>query len=90
MAVPARVLSTHSALNRRLAIAGLGVTMAFEAHVREALASGQLVRILEKFCEPFAGYYLYYPQRRHASRALRALIDHIRRWRTTTTKKRNK
>jgi len=90
VAVPARVLSTHSALNRRLAIAGLGVTMAFEAHVREALASGQLVRILEKFCEPFAGYYLYYPQRRHASRALRALIDHIRRWRTTTTKKRNK
>jgi DNA-binding transcriptional LysR family regulator len=81
VAVPARVLSTHSALNRRLAIAGLGVTMAFEAHVRDALTSGQLVRVLEKFCEPFPGYYLYYPQRRHASRALRALIDHIRRWR---------
>ena len=81
VAVPARVLSTHSALNRRLAIAGLGVTMAFEAHVRDALAGGQLVRVLEKFCEPFPGYYLYYPQRRHASRALRALIDHIRRWR---------
>jgi DNA-binding transcriptional LysR family regulator len=78
-----RVLSTHSALNRRLAIAGLGVTMAFEAHVREALESGLLVRVLEKFCEPFAGYYLYYPQRRHASRALRALIDHLRSWRAT-------
>ena len=87
VAVPARVLSTHSALNRRLAIAGLGVTMAFEAHVRDALASGQLVRVLEKFCEPFPGYYLYYPQRRHASRALRALIDHIRRWRADGQRK---
>jgi len=82
------VLSTHSALNRRLAIAGLGVTMAFEAHVRDALASGQLVRVLEKFCEPFPGYYLYYPQRRHASRALRALIEHIRRWRADGQRKR--
>ena len=88
VAVPARVLSTHSALNRRLAIAGLGVTMAFEAHVRDALASGQLVRVLEKFCEPFPGYYLYYPQRRHASRALRALIEHIRRWRADGQRKR--
>jgi len=87
VAVAARVLSTHSALNRRLAIAGLGVTMAFEAHVRDALASGQLVRVLEKFCEPFPGYYLYYPQRRHASRALRALIDHIRRWRADGQRK---
>lgn len=83
VAVPARVLSTHSALNRRLAIAGLGITMAFEPHVRDALARGELVRVLEKFCEPFPGYYLYYPQRRHASRALRALIDHLRSWRKT-------
>lgn len=83
VAVPARVLSTHSALNRRLAVAGLGITMAFEAHVHEALARGELVRVLEKFCEPFPGYYLYYPQRRHASRALRALIDHVREWRLT-------
>jgi DNA-binding transcriptional LysR family regulator len=81
VAVRPRVLSTHSALNRRLAIAGLGVTLAFEAHVRDALARGELVRVLEKFCEPFPGYYLYYPQRRHASRALRALVEHLQRWR---------
>lgn len=84
--VPARVLSTDAALNRRLAIAGLGVTMAFESHVREALDRGQLVSILEKFCTPFPGYYLYYPQRRQASRVLRALIDHIRRLRSGASK----
>ena len=81
VAVRARVLSTDSAMNRRFAIAGLGVTLAFEANVRDAVERGELVRVLEKFCEPFPGYYLYYPQRRHASRALQALIDHIRRWR---------
>ena len=81
VSVPARVLSTDAALNRRLAIAGLGVTLAFEGHVRDALARKELVRVLEKFCVPFPGYYLYYPQRRHASRALRALIDHLRLWR---------
>jgi len=81
VAVRARVLSTDSAMNRRFAIAGLGVTLAFEANVRDAVERGELVRVLERFCEPFPGYYLYYPQRRHASRALQALIDHIRRWR---------
>lgn len=81
MTVPARVLSTDATLNRRLAIAGLGVTLSFESHVRDALERGQLVSILEKFCEPFPGYYLYYPQRQHASRELRALIDHLRQWR---------
>ena len=83
VAVPARVLSTDASLNRRLAAAGLGITMAFERHVRDALERGKLVRVLEKFCAAFPGYYLYYPQRRHASRALRALIDHLRRWRRT-------
>ena len=81
--VPARVLSTDASLNRRLAIAGLGVTLSFESHVREALERGHLVSVLEEFCVPFPGYYLYYPQRRHASGALRALIEHLRRWRRT-------
>ena len=83
VAVPARVLSTDAAINRRLAIAGLGITLAYEGHVRGALAEGQLVSVLEEFCAPFPGYYLYYPQRRQASRALRALIEHVRGWRGT-------
>lgn len=81
VAVQPRVLSNDAPLNRRLAVAGLGVTMAYERHVRDALARKDLMRVLEKFCAPFPGYYLYYPQRRHASRALRALVDHLRRWR---------
>ena len=81
VAVPARVLTTDPAINIRLALAGSGVTMAREDRVRDAIMDGQLVPALEEFCTPFPGYYLYYPQRRHASRVLRALIDHIRLWR---------
>ena len=81
VAVPARVLSTDSAVNRRLATEGLGVTLAFERNVRDAVERGELVSVLEEFCAPFPGYFLYYPQRRQASRALRALIEHLRRWR---------
>lgn len=78
VAVPARVLSTDSAVNIRLARAGLGLTIVYEDMVRDEIARGELVSVLEEFCEPFPGYYLYYPQRRHASPALRALIDHLR------------
>jgi DNA-binding transcriptional LysR family regulator len=79
VAVPARVLSTDSAVNIELARAGLGVTIVYEHQVRDEVARGELVPVLEAFCAPFPGYYLYYPQRRHASPALRAFIDHLRR-----------
>lgn len=81
VAVPARVLSTDAALNRRLARAGVGLTLAFEGHVRESLERGDLVAVLGEFCAPFPGYYLYYPERRQSSTALRALVDHLRRQR---------
>ncbi|MBK9408413.1 MAG: LysR family transcriptional regulator [Gemmatimonadetes bacterium] len=85
-----RVLSTASAINRRLAAAGLGVTMAMDAYILEELASGVLVRVLEEFCEPFPGYYLYYPQRQHASRALRALIEQLQQSRNVRRGRRAK
>jgi DNA-binding transcriptional LysR family regulator len=86
--VSARVLSTSSLINRQFAVAGLGVTMAFDQHVRTELERGQLVTVLDKYCEPFAGYSLYYPPRRQASRALLALIDHVKRWRAAERRKR--
>ena len=42
------------------------------------LSSGQLVRVLEDWCEPFAGYFLYYPSRRHQPAALSALVETLR------------
>jgi DNA-binding transcriptional LysR family regulator len=79
VAVPARVLTTDPEMNARLARAGAGVTMVREDRVRDAISAGELVPVLEEFCTPFPGYYLYYPQRRHASPALRALVEYLRR-----------
>jgi DNA-binding transcriptional LysR family regulator len=75
--VRARVLTNDPALNIRLARAGVGLSLA-EDRMRDGVARGELVTVLEKFSTPFPGFYLYYPQRRHASPALRAFVDYLR------------
>jgi len=62
----------------RAAIDGVGLTFLMEEQAAPFLASGQLVRVLEDWCEPFAGYFLYYPSRRQQPAALTALIDTLR------------
>jgi len=79
VAVRARVLTTDPALLVRLARAGAGLTMLYEGQARDDVARGELVPVLEEFSASFPGFYLYYPQRRHASPALRALVDYLRR-----------
>jgi DNA-binding transcriptional LysR family regulator len=44
------------------------------AHV----AARRLTRVLEKWCPPFPGYYLYHPSRRQTPPALSALIAALR------------
>ena len=62
----------------RAAIDGLGVTFSFEEYVAPQIASGALVRVLEDWCPPFAGYFLYYPSRRQQPAAMSALIETLR------------
>ena len=81
--VRARVLTNDPTLNVRLAIAGAGLTLADESRSRDSIANGDLVAVLEEFSTPFPGFYLYYPQRRHASPTLRALIDYLQQRRRT-------
>ena len=87
VAVPARVLSTDSQVLIQLARAGLGLAILYDYQVRGEVARGELVPVLKEFCEPFPGYYLYYPQRRHASPVLRAFIEHLRHARTPASKR---
>jgi DNA-binding transcriptional LysR family regulator len=62
----------------RAAMDGVGLAFALEEHVAPHLASGALVRVLEDWCPPFAGYFLYYPSRRQEPAALSALIETLR------------
>lgn len=49
------------------ALAGLGVALLPEDEVAAYLSVGSLVRMMEDWCPPFAGYHLYYPSRRQPS-----------------------
>jgi len=57
---------------------GVGLAYTLEERVAPHLASDALVRVLEDWCSPFAGYFLYYPSRRQQPPALSALIDTLR------------
>jgi DNA-binding transcriptional LysR family regulator len=62
----------------RAALDGAGLAFTLEDHVARHLESGALVRVLEDWCPPFAGYFLYYPGRRQQPAALTALINTLR------------
>lgn len=62
----------------RAALDGAGLAHVFEAHVADDIAAGRLRTVLDDWCPPFPGFFLYYPSRRQVSPALRAFIDHMR------------
>ncbi|MEX3772957.1 LysR family transcriptional regulator [Pseudomonas sp. MYb118] len=62
----------------RAAVAGCGLAFLPEDMVAGDLAAGRLIRVLEDWCQPFAGYHLYYPNRREQSSALGVVIDALR------------
>jgi len=59
---------------RRAALDGVGIAYAFESMVADELREKRLVRVLEPYCPPFPGYFLYYPSRRNVPKKLAALI----------------
>jgi DNA-binding transcriptional LysR family regulator len=54
----------------RAAMDGIGLAFSLEEYVAPHLASGALVRVLEEWCPPFAGFFLYYPQPTAAARGV--------------------
>src|SRR5206468_9544077 len=62
----------------RAAIDGVGLAFMSDELVVPQLASGALVRVLEDWCQPFPGFFLYYPSRRQQPPALSALIETLR------------
>jgi len=60
------------------ALAGVGLAYLIEDQVAPLLKAGALSRVLEDWCPPFPGFFLYYPGRRQVSPALAAFIDAIR------------
>jgi DNA-binding transcriptional LysR family regulator len=62
----------------RAALDGVGLAYMLEEDAAPHLASGALVSMLEDWCQPFPGFFLYYPSRRQQPAALSALIAVLR------------
>jgi DNA-binding transcriptional LysR family regulator len=60
------------------ALAGVGLAYLIEDNVASLIKSGALSRVLDDWCPPFPGFFLYYPGRRQVSPALAAFIDAVR------------
>ncbi|MHA6126770.1 LysR family transcriptional regulator [Pseudomonas fluorescens group sp. PF-1] len=60
------------------ALAGLGIAYLPEEEFSPHLQEGRLMRVLEDWCPPFAGYYLYYPSRRQPSPAFSLVSNALR------------
>jgi DNA-binding transcriptional LysR family regulator len=78
---PAKLIATYLGLAMRAVRDGVGFWATFDGYVREHVKSGALVSVLEDWCEPFPGPFLYYPSRRQVPPALRAFIDFAAEWR---------
>lgn len=57
---------------------GVGLAFLSEDLAAPHLATGALVRVLEPWCQPYPGFFLYYPSRRQQPAALSALIQVLR------------
>ncbi|CCV03768.1 putative DNA-binding transcriptional regulator [Mesorhizobium metallidurans STM 2683] len=75
LAVKGPLILDEDHLIANAAIDGAGVAFLFEDYVREATADGRLIRVLEDWCQPFGGFFVYYPSRRQMRPALRAFVD---------------
>lgn len=60
------------------ALAGLGVAFLPEEEFAPHIEEGRLVRVLNDWCAPFPGYYLYYPSRRQPSPAFALVVEALR------------
>jgi DNA-binding transcriptional LysR family regulator len=66
---------------------GLGFWLTFEGYIGESVKSGALVSVLDDWCAPFPGPFLYYPSRRQPPPALGAFIAFVAEWRKQERRK---
>jgi DNA-binding transcriptional LysR family regulator len=76
--VEGQLAFNNTALVLRAAMAGFGLACVLEDQAKAYVTDGSLLRALEDWCPPFAGYHLYYPSRRQPSAAFALLVDALR------------
>ncbi len=87
VAPPAKLIGTYLGLAMKAVHDGVGFWLTFEGYVREAVKSGALVSVLDDWCAPFPGPFLYYPSRRQPPPALEAFVAFVAEWRKRERRK---
>ena len=59
------------------ALNGVGLMKHLDLCIESYLHEGALVRVLEEWCQPIPGFYLYVPSRENMPAKIRALIDFL-------------
>jgi len=84
---PPKLIATYLGLAMRAVHDGVGFWLTFEGYVREGISSGALVSVLDDWCAPFPGPFLYYPSRRQPPPALAAFVAFVAEWRKKERRK---
>ena len=82
-----KLIANYPGLARRAALDGVGFWPTFDGYVREDIESGLLVSVLDDWCAPVPGPFLYYPSRRQSPPALAAFISFVAEWRKQERRK---
>lgn len=78
----------EAGLARIAVLEGVGIGYFMESDVRDDIAAGRLVQVLEDWTPPLARLCLYYPSRRNSSAAFRAFIGLAREFATAQGERR--
>jgi DNA-binding transcriptional LysR family regulator len=65
-------------LMMQAALDGVGLAYVWEPRAEKAIANGELLQVLDDWCQLEEPLYLYYPSRRHMSAGFRAVIEAMR------------
>jgi DNA-binding transcriptional LysR family regulator len=84
---PPKLIATYLGMAIRAVHDGVGYWLTFEGYVRESIKSGALVSVLDDWCAPFPGPFLYYPSRRQPPPALAAFVAFVADWRKKERRK---
>jgi DNA-binding transcriptional LysR family regulator len=79
VAVEGRLLVSDREAMLAAALDGLGLAYVAESRAREFLTNKQLIPVLQAYCPPFPGLFLYYPSRRNIAPKLKALVECIKK-----------
>ncbi|MGO4450032.1 LysR family transcriptional regulator [Phyllobacterium sp. TAF24] len=77
IAVNGPLMVNEPGMTPRIVADGVGIGYLFAHDIRDLVASGKLVQLLQEWTPTFPGFYLYYPSRRQMAPALRAFLDFV-------------